>query len=171
MQVPEFLLRRLYVKGSLRNTEGGFAFDLRNSLGAGYAEQVLPLSLDGDQLPLSAARFVVDGVTTPFAAVSSQAPFTLAMDGLVTVEANAPALTDGKHRIGIGFIVTGMGETAGNGLDDDGNGLVDEGGLAFEVVGGRMRIALTLVWLEDGELTEIAAERSVMMRNTGVNSL
>ena len=32
------------------------------------------------------------------------------MDGLVTVEADAPPLVDGKHRIGIGFIVTGMGE-------------------------------------------------------------
>ena len=142
MQVPEFLLRRLYVKGSLRNTEGGFAFDLRNSLGAGYAEQVLPLSLDGDQLPLSAARFVVDGVTTPFAAVSSQAPFTLAMDGLVTVEANAPALTDGKHRIGIGFIVTGMGEMR--------NALIVRAAHAVIAIGGG--------W---GTLSEIALARRI----------
>ena len=110
MQVPEFLLRRLYVKGSLRNIEGGFAFDLRNALGSGYAESVLPLSLDGEELPQEAARFVVEGVATPFADVAPNAPFTLAMDGLVTVEVRAPALADGKHRIGVGFMVTGMGE-------------------------------------------------------------
>ena len=110
MQVPEFLLRRLYVKGSLRNTHNGFAFDLRNSLGAGYAERVLPLSVDGDGIALEAARFVVDGMVTPFAEISSDAPFTLAMDGLVSVEVEGRALPDGKHRIGVGFIVTGMGE-------------------------------------------------------------
>ena len=35
--VPAFLLRRLYVKKSLRNTEDGFEFELRNRLGSGYA--------------------------------------------------------------------------------------------------------------------------------------
>ena len=33
MQVPAFLLRRLYVKGSLRNTGDGFAFELSRALG------------------------------------------------------------------------------------------------------------------------------------------
>ena len=98
-------------------------------------------------------------------------------DGLVdegrVVWIREPGTPDERRiLLATGVPETGMDETAGNGLDDDGNGLVDEGGLAFEVVGGRMRVALTLVWLdEEGVLQEIAAERSVMMRNTGVNSL
>lgn len=110
MQVPEFLLRRLYVKGSLRAQDGGFAFDLQNSLGSGYAEGVMPLTVDGAELPVDAARFIVDGEETPFAAVSSAAPFTLAMNGLVTVAVSGHPLADGKHRIGVGFMVTGMGQ-------------------------------------------------------------
>jgi hypothetical protein len=110
MQVPEFLLRRLYVKGSLRNVDGGWAFDLRNSLGSGYAEQVLPLTLDGDEVPVEAARFVVDGKSTPFNEVSAANPMTLAMNGDVTVVIDGNALEVGKHRIGMGFVVTGMGE-------------------------------------------------------------
>jgi len=110
MQVPEFLLRRLYVKGSLRNEDGGFAFDLQNSLGSGYAEQVLPLLVDDAEIPMRAARFVVDGVSTGFAEVTPDAPFTLAMNANVTVVVEGRTLAPGKHRITLGFVVTGMGE-------------------------------------------------------------
>ena len=39
VSVPGFLLRRLYVKESLKNTDTGFEFLLRNRLGSGYAPQ------------------------------------------------------------------------------------------------------------------------------------
>ena len=110
MKVPAFLLRRLYVKGSLRNTANGFAFDLKNSLGSGYAEQVLPLRIDEAEIPAERARFVIDGAATPFAGVSAERPMTLAMNRAVTIEVDGEPLPPGKHRIDIGFIVTGMGE-------------------------------------------------------------
>jgi hypothetical protein len=110
MQVPEFLLRRLYVKGSLRNLDEGWAFELQNSLGSGYAEQVLPLSIDDADVPVASARFIVEGVATPFPDVSSERPMTLAMNGNVTVAVTGAQLAPGKHRIGMGFVVTGMGE-------------------------------------------------------------
>lgn len=109
MQVPGFLLRRLYVKGSLRNAGGGFEFDLKNSLGAGYAEQVLPLSIDGEEIPTADARFVVDGTVTPFDEISAANPMTLAMNRTVTIGVAGRTLAPGKHRLGIGFVVSGMG--------------------------------------------------------------
>lgn len=109
MQVPAFLLRRLYVKGSLRSVDSGFAFDLKNSLGSGYAEQVLPITLDGEELPLSSTRFDVDGQTTRFDEVSGARPMTLGMNRTVTISVDGRALTPGKHKLGIGFIVAGMG--------------------------------------------------------------
>jgi hypothetical protein len=112
MKVPAFLLRRLYVKGSLHNTEDGWAFDLKNSLGSGYAEAVRPLTLDGEPLPLESCRFVVDGNTLPFAEVSAQRPMTLGMNRTVNVEVSGEPLASGKHVIGIAFLVTGMGEMA-----------------------------------------------------------
>ncbi len=109
MQVPAFLLRRLYVKGSLRPVDGGFAFDLKNSLGSGYAEQVLPLTLDGEELPLASTRFEVDGQTTRFDEVSGARPMTLGMNRTVTITVDGHELAPGKHKLGIGFIVAGMG--------------------------------------------------------------
>jgi len=110
MQVPAFLLRRLYVKGSLRNTQEGFQFDLKNSLGSGYAEQVLPLSVDGAAIPVESAYFVVDGTTIRFADVTAENPITLGMNRTVTIGADAQALPEGKHKLSIGFIVSGMGK-------------------------------------------------------------
>ncbi len=110
MEVPAFLLRRLYVKGSLRNQEGGFAFDLMNGLGSGYAEQVLPISVDGEALPVEAAAFTVDGETVRFVDVSVERPMTLGLNKAVTISIDGKTLADGKHKIGMGFVVTGMGE-------------------------------------------------------------
>ena len=110
MEVPAFLLRRLYVKGSLRNHDGGFAFDLMNGLGSGYAEQVLPISIDGETLPVEAAAFTVDGETMRFVDVSAERPMTLGLNKAVTISIDGRTLADGKHKIGMGFVVTGMGE-------------------------------------------------------------
>ena len=109
MQVPPFLLRRLYVKGSLRNTGDDVQFDIKNTLGAGYAEAMLPLTIDNDEIPMDAASFTVDGETTPFTAVTSSTPFTLAMNKLVTITVAGRHLADGKHKVALGFVVTGMG--------------------------------------------------------------
>ena len=112
MQVPAFLLRRLYVKGSLRNENGGFAFDLKNSLGSGYAESVLPLTIDGAEVPRESATFFVDGECVRFDEVSSEKPMTLGMNKLVTITVDGQTLDAGKHKIGVGFMVTGMGKMA-----------------------------------------------------------
>jgi hypothetical protein len=125
MQVPGFLLRRLYVKGSLRNTADGFQFDLKNSLGSGYAEQVLPLSVDGGVVPVESAYFVVDGATIRFADVTADNPITLAMNRTVTIGADAPPLAEGKHKLGIGFIVSGMGQMEFDVTDAIGPGAAD----------------------------------------------
>jgi hydroxymethylglutaryl-CoA reductase (NADPH) len=109
MRVPAFLLRRLYVKGSLRNEERGFAFDLENKLGSGYAEEVLPIRVDGGEIPLDRASFSVDGETTSFAHVSSEKPMTLGLNERVIVRVEGEPLASGKHTIALGFIITGMG--------------------------------------------------------------
>jgi|SRR5581483_10612204 len=113
MQVPAFLLRRLYVKGSLRNEDGGFAFDLKNSLGSGYAEQVLPLTVDGEEVPLEATSFsIAGGERIRFSDVSAEKPMTLGMQRVVTIAVDGRTLPPGKHKLGLGFIVTGMGKMA-----------------------------------------------------------
>jgi len=112
VQVPPFLLRRLYVKGSLRNTPEGFQFQIKNSLGAGYAQELLPLTLDGQELPKEDCYISLGDEPTPFSAVSEATPFTLAINKVTTIVARGHRLEEGQHRIGMGFEVVGLGKMA-----------------------------------------------------------
>ena len=107
--VPGFLLRRLYVKTSLRNTDNGFAFDLRNGLGSGYAHKLCPIKVDGEEVPLESTYFTMDGASTFFSQVSEQKVFALPMNKTITVCVDAVSLEQGPRRIDMGFDVPGMG--------------------------------------------------------------
>lgn len=107
--VPGFLLRRLYVKQSLRKTDTGFEFELRNRLGSGYAHGMQPLKVDGVEVPLENTRFVMEGSETPFSEISRQSTFTLAMNKTIIVRTDAFDLGPGTHKVEMGFDVPGLG--------------------------------------------------------------
>ena len=110
MKVPAFLLRRLYVKGSLALTPDGFRFELRNRLGSGYAKRLFPLTLDGAELDPAQTTFHVDGETVAFDAVDGETPFTLGMNKTTTIEYAGGAVAPGPHAVGMRFEVAGLGE-------------------------------------------------------------
>ena len=111
VQVPPFLLRRLYVKGSLRNTGEGFQFELKNTLGAGFAERLLPVTLDGEALPVEECWFSVQDAPEPFpfSSVTPEKTFTLAMNKATTIIVRGWRLSEGQHSVGLGFEVVGLG--------------------------------------------------------------
>ena len=107
--VPGFLLRRLYVKQSLANTEDGFQFELMNRLGSGYSHKVLPLTVDGAEIPIDSAEFELEGKPTRFDQVTEQSTLTLAMNKAIVVRVTGTRLEPGAHKIGMGFDVPGLG--------------------------------------------------------------
>lgn len=118
IKVPPFLLRRLYVKGSLRNSEQGFEFDLKNTLGSGYGVKLLPLILDGKGLPLENCCFLLDEKETPFEVVSEENPFTLPLNKVITIRVKGVTLSPGPHRIGFSFVVQGLGQLGFDFVDE-----------------------------------------------------
>ncbi|MBI2873443.1 MAG: hypothetical protein HYY00_09690 [Chloroflexi bacterium] len=109
MKVPPFLLRRLYVKGSLKNTPGGFQFQLKNQLGSGYARRLMPITVDGVDVPLEATSFTTDGKEVPLTAVAEGTPFTLALNKVTTLTVQGKPLAPGPRKIGMRFEVAGLG--------------------------------------------------------------
>ena len=107
--VPAFLLRRLYVKKSLKNTDNGFEFQLRNRLGSGYAHTMHPLTVDGTEVPATHTYFTIGEKETPFSAVSKENTFTLGMNKTISIQIDDTALTPGPHKIGMSFDVPGLG--------------------------------------------------------------
>ena len=109
VSIPGFLLRRLYVKGSLKNAPAGFEFELRNSLGSGYSQKVWPLKVDGEELSATSSYFIVDGKETPFSDVSPSSTFSLEVNKTITIWTDGVALDPGVHTIEMGFDVPGLG--------------------------------------------------------------
>ncbi len=109
-KVPAFILRRLYVKNSLANCDTGWRFTLKNSLGSGYAYKMLPLQLDGTEIPTHLCSFKKEGEDITFNEVTKEKTFSLKMNTHIVVSVNAPQLTQGKHSISMGFTVPGFGD-------------------------------------------------------------
>ena len=107
--VPGFLLRRLYVKQSLTNTEEGFQFELMNRLGSGYSHKVHPLTVDGSEIPVSDAQFDLEGASIRFDQVTESSTLTLAMNKTIVVRVTGSRLDPGARKIGMGFDVPGLG--------------------------------------------------------------
>ncbi len=122
MKVPAFLLRRLYVKGSLKGTPTGFQFQLRNRLGSGYARAMFPVTLDGRELDMAATTFEADGRRVSFDQVSKENPFTLAMNKTTTIEVEGPTLDRPSHKVGMRFEVGGLGALGFDFTDAPGDG-------------------------------------------------
>jgi len=108
--VPPFLLKRLYMKGSLRSNEQGFQFELKNTLGSGYGTELLPVTLDGNEVPIENSYFALDTEIIPFSAIGKDKPFTLAMNKKVTILVKGMTLSEGPHKIGFSFVAQGLGK-------------------------------------------------------------
>lgn len=110
VSVPSFILKRLYVKGSLTRTPDGFEFQVRNQLGSGFANEMLPVTLDGQPLPLEVCYFRTEaGQEQSFGDVSAERPFTLEMGRSLTVGVHGHTLDAGTHKVGMGFVAQGIG--------------------------------------------------------------
>ncbi len=109
VSVPGFLLRRLYVKESLKNGAVGYEFQLKNGLGSGYARRMLPIVVDGDEVAQGRTFFVLDGQETAFDSVSEANPFTLPMNRAINIWVDGEKLLPGPHKIEMGFEVPGLG--------------------------------------------------------------
>ncbi len=109
ISVPASLLRRLYVKGSLKNAAGGFEFEFRNDLGSGYSQKVWPLRVDGEEIPAERSYFIVDDKETPFSSVSLDDTFSLEVNKTITIWTDGVSLDQGIHTIEMGFDVPGLG--------------------------------------------------------------
>ena len=107
--VPAFLLRRLYVKGSLRNSDEGVQFQLMNKLGTGYAKRLLPLTLNGEDVPLEQSYYSVDGKECSFDSVSDSAPLTLDLNRSTTITIRGLKFSKVPQTIGFRFEVPGLG--------------------------------------------------------------
>ncbi len=109
--IPSFLLKKLYVKGSFKNTADGFQISLHNILAPGTILGISPLQIDGRNVPLDQIEITV-GNESPICAsdITTSSPRTFPINATAMFNVKDQPLTPGPHRLTVQFNTKEVGE-------------------------------------------------------------
>lgn len=107
--VPAFMLKKLYLKGSLKNTEEGFQFQIRNTLAPGTISAIIPLVVDGTTYPLT-ETVIVGKEPVAASEISKERLVTFPINSVVTMMVKGVKLSAGEHAVVIGVMTKEAGE-------------------------------------------------------------
>ncbi len=111
MIIPSMLLKKLYTLGSLRNTDAGVQFAVKNRLSDVELVGLRKIAIDGKDVPLNTIQLVLsDGRALEPAQISNASPLPFPLRTPLIVQTKLPALPKGKHEIEIGFEAKNFGK-------------------------------------------------------------
>ncbi|MBU0495356.1 MAG: hypothetical protein KKA73_02520 [Chloroflexi bacterium] len=108
--IPAFLLKKLYVKGSLKNTAAGVEFEIKNTLAPGTIVGAAPITIDEVAYPLADTVVISSDVEQVFADVSPDHPLTFGINAVITLRLTGTELAPGSHQISIPVMTKEAGE-------------------------------------------------------------
>jgi hypothetical protein len=109
--IPSFLLKKLYVPGSFKNTTNGFQLSLRNTLAPGTILSLSPLHIDGRPVPLENIEIITgDNAAVRASAISPAQPKAFPLNVVVTFRVIDQPLTPGRHRVTVSVNTKEAGE-------------------------------------------------------------
>ena len=104
MKIPSLILKQMYTFGSLKNTDTGVQFSLKNRLADATVTGLVEIALDGRAVPLD--RVVLDfgnGERRKASEITAARPVEFPLRKGVTVETPADTLAKGDHEVIIEF--------------------------------------------------------------------
>ena len=109
--IPSFVLQKLYVKGSLRAEDDGFAFDLKNLVAPGTISGGTGIEVDGQAVdPAQVTIISPTGRPRSISKISPQAPLLFPVGAAITVHVAGQALEPGSsHELVIRVVVQEVG--------------------------------------------------------------
>jgi len=112
LQIPTFLLRKLYIKGSLENVDDGFLFKLKNSISSATAIGVEPMKVNGNEYPLDTTTISsTDGeIVANEISEGNSFPIKVGLD--ITIHVKGEQLPAGDHTIDISLTTKEVGKLA-----------------------------------------------------------
>jgi hypothetical protein len=108
--IPAFLLKKLYVKRSLKNTDAGVELEIKNNLAPGTIVGGSPLVIDGTEYPLTDTFAVSDEGERAFSDVSKSNPLIFGINKSIIIRLKDVQLEPGSHRIRIPVLTREAGE-------------------------------------------------------------
>ncbi|MBM3130078.1 MAG: hydroxymethylglutaryl-CoA reductase [Chloroflexi bacterium] len=109
--IPTFLLKKLYVQGSFKNTANGFQLALQNTLAPGTLIGVGTIQIDGREIARDKILIAVnDAAPIRASEISLDAPRLFPLNATVTFRVEDQPLTPGAHRVQIAVNTKEAGE-------------------------------------------------------------
>ena len=112
MQIPAFLLRKLYIKGSLENVDDGFTFKLKNSLSPGTTTEVAPIKVNDTEYGLDSTTVRSEGVEILGSDISEDNTFPIKVGVEIEIFVKGDSLPEGEHKIDISLTTKEAGTLA-----------------------------------------------------------
>lgn len=112
LQIPGFMVYKLYEKGSLTNDDVGsaFRFALKNSLQNAVVTGLLHLKIDDQPVPVDTIQVVVDEETIPASSITATAPLNVPVGRRILVRVAGKRLAPSLHAIELGLRIPGFGD-------------------------------------------------------------
>jgi hypothetical protein len=104
---PE-MMQRMYVKGSLRNQDAGFVFQVKNLIESGSMSGVAKLAVDGEERALEGATIELGSKVREVGEISWSAPLYVSYGATMTIFVPG-ALASGEHTLNLQFNVPELG--------------------------------------------------------------
>lgn len=109
--IPKLLLRQLYTNGSLRNSDDGVIFSVKNRLKDAKLTGLVCLKIDGQKLNIGKVTIINDDGTEMMPEeITKEKPIDFPLRKIIQVKVAIPHLADGKHKINFTFTTTPFGE-------------------------------------------------------------
>jgi hypothetical protein len=106
---PSFVLSKLYVKGSLKNNETGFQFDLKNVVDSGTLVEIGPITVDGKPFEAALITVVTSSQERTGDQVMRTNPLPVHLGMLFTLRVSGESLAAGEHTLQVSVLTREIG--------------------------------------------------------------
>lgn len=108
--IPSFLLAKLYVKGSLRNTESGFEFALKNIIDSTMLIGIGPITVGEKNYEGEAIRMTLGDKTVSGGELSRQNSIPVRMGNPINISVAGDRLPAGAQKITVAATTSDIGK-------------------------------------------------------------
>ena len=97
--VPSFILKKLYVKKSLKNVDDGFMAELKNVLADATITEPVKLTVDNRPVAPESIELTVEDKTIKSTEISADNPIEFNLHTTVVVKVKGDPLPEGQHKL------------------------------------------------------------------------
>lgn len=109
MNVPEAVVKRIYVRGSMSNSQSGLVFRLKNTLVSGHLTATGAMEIDGRAVQPSVIMLRTKEAQVKASDVSAESPLSLPAGVELEVNAEGVVLDPGRHQIRFPVVIREIG--------------------------------------------------------------